>query len=207
MTQRIPVQRLVEGARQGDRGAFDELVKGFGSRLRASVDRWTRFRLGSRIDLDDVIQETFLRAYGSLDRFQFSEEDEAESFFRWLCGIAKRALGDLIRRAANREKPVSSVGGEARGPSQSQVLRRGERLDRLQSTLDKLPSDYRQVLTLSRLEGLSAQEIADRMGRTPNAVYHLIVRALKLLREEFGDTESLHLPDRPLRREGVDDGQ
>ena len=70
-----------------------------------------------------------------------------------------------------------------------------------QEALDALPPDHREVLVLSRLEGLAAEEIARRMGRTPNAVYHLIVRALALLRERFGATESLLLPDRPLRRE------
>ena len=206
MEEESTVQVLVDRARKGDREAFDEIVNRFRSRLRDSVERWSRFRLGPRVDVEDVLQETFLRAYRSLDRFKCPEQGNAELLFRWICGIAKRALGDLFRKAATHENSASSIERVSSGPSQSRVQRREERMDRLQEALDKLPPDYRQVLVLSRLEGLSAQEIADRMGRTPNAVYHLIVRGLQLLREQFGDTESFHLPDRPLRRErGGDD--
>jgi RNA polymerase sigma-70 factor (ECF subfamily) len=95
----------------------------------------------------------------------------------------------------------------ASGPTQSRVQRRQERFERLQAALDGLPPDYRRVLVLSRLDGLPAQEIARRMGRTSNAVYHLIVRGLQMLRDRFGDTDSFQLPDRPLRRgEGGDGG-
>ncbi len=201
MDQKFNVDELIDRARKGDRNAFDELTKRFSTRLRESVEKWSRFRLGNRVDADDVLQETFLRAYRSLERFEAPDRNNEESFLRWICGIAKRALGDLTRKTAYRENPAASIERVAGDPSQSRVQRREERLERLQRALDQLPPDYRRVLILSRLEGLSAQEIADRMGRTPNAVYHLIVRALQLLREQFGDTESLHLPDRPLRRE------
>jgi RNA polymerase sigma-70 factor (ECF subfamily) len=195
------IQGLVDRARAGDREAFDELVNRFRGPLRRSVERWSRFRLAPRFDVEDVIQETFLRAYRSLDRFNCSVEADPDLFLRWICGIAKRALGDLYRKGNQREKPASSIEPVASGPSASQMLQREERFDRFQEALDGLPPDYRRVLVLSRLEGLSAQEIAERMGRTPNAVYQLIVRALRMLRERFGDTESFHLPDRPLRRE------
>jgi RNA polymerase sigma-70 factor (ECF subfamily) len=200
------VDQLIDRARKGDRNAFDELVNHFSCRLRESIEKWSRFRLHTRVDADDVLQETFLRAYRSLERFEAADPKNEESFLRWICGIAKHALGDLARKAANCENPAASIERVAGEPSQSRVQRREERFDRLQRALDKLPPDYRRVLILSRLEGLSAQEIAERMGRTPNAVYHLIGRALQLLRERFGDTESLHLPDRPLRREGGDHG-
>lgn len=86
------------------------------------------------------------------------------------------------------------------------MLRRHERFDRLEAAVKKLTPEYRQVVLLSRIEGLSAKEIADRMNRSPNAVRHLIVRALRELRAHFGDTESLHLPDRRFPvGEGDDD--
>lgn len=206
VNRKFNVDELIDRARKGDRKAFDELTNRFSSRLRESIQKWSRFRLDTRVDAHDVLQETWVRAYRCLERFEATDPNNEESFLRWICGIAKRALGDLTRKTAYRENPAASIERVASEPSQSQVQRREERFDRLQTALDKLPPDYRRVLILSRLEGLSAQEIADRMGRTPNAVYHLIVRALQLLREQFGDTESLHLPDRPLRREGGDHG-
>ncbi len=201
------VQNLVDRARKGERKAFDELVTRFSPRLRESVEKWSRFQLGPRIDVDDVLQETFLRAYESLARYSPADPTDENAFLRWICGVAKRALGDLLRKAARHESPKSSIEQTATGPSPSRIERRDERFERFQDAIDKLPADYRKVLILSRIEGRSAQEIGERMGRTPNAVYHLIVRALELLRQQFGDTESLHLPDRRLRREGAGDGE
>jgi RNA polymerase sigma factor (sigma-70 family) len=74
------------------------------------------------------------------------------------------------------------------------MMRRGELLDRLQKALDGLPADYRRVLRGVLVEKLPLTEIARRMGRTPNAVSHLLLRANRRLRESFGDTQSLHLP-------------
>ena len=203
MKREATVEQLVDRARQGDRDAFDLLVSRSRDRLRDSVEKWTRFQLGPRLEVDDVLQETYLRAYRSLARFDPVGQVDDESFLRWTCGIAKHAIGDLLRKKRVREQPVSSIERAASGPSASGVLRREERFGRLADAIAKLPADYRQVLELSRLEGLPAEEIAERMGRTPNAVYHLIVRALKALRETFGDTASLHLPDRQLPLEGV----
>jgi RNA polymerase sigma-70 factor (ECF subfamily) len=195
-----PMQELLDRARRGDREAFDAIVRRLRSRLQGSIEKWSRLRLGPHVDVEDVLQETFLRAYRSLDRFEHKDGAGDETLVRWLAGIARHVLADLLRQAARGEATASSLEGAANGPSPSRLERREERLDRLQEALDALPPDYREVLVLSRLDGLPAEEIARRMGRTPNAVYHLIVRGLALLRERFGDTASLCLPDRPLRR-------
>ena len=199
------VQSLVDRARCGDREAFDELMKRFQQPLYDSVVSWLRFRVGPRVDIEDVIQDSFLRAYRSLDRFVCPDHDEDDAFLRWICGIAKHALGDLMRKAGREAPATLTIDPPTSGATESRVLRREERFDRLQRALDKLPSGYREALVLARLEGLTANEIAKRMDRTPDAVYQLIARGLNLLREEFGDTESLRLPDRHLRREGGDD--
>jgi RNA polymerase sigma factor (sigma-70 family) len=154
------------------------------------------------VDVEDVLQDTFVRAYQSLDRFACPDHDEDDAFLRWTCGIAKHALGDLMRKAGRTAPAALTTDPPASGATQSRVVRREERFDRLQRALDTLPSAYREALVLARLEGLTAKEIAARMDRTPDAVYQLIARGLDLLRQEFGDTESFHLPDRLLRREG-----
>jgi len=204
MENNFKVQSLVDRARSGDREAFDELVKRFQQPLYDSLASWLRFRVGPRVDIEDVIQDCFLRAYSSLDRFVCPDHDEEDAFLRWICGIAKHSLGDLMRKASREAPSTLMTDPPAGATTESRVLRREERFERCQKALDKLPSGYREALVLARLEGLSAKEIAKRMDRTPDAVYQLIARGLKLLREEFGDTESLHLPDRQLRREAED---
>jgi len=58
-----------------------------------------------------------------------------------------------------------------------------------------------------RVEGLEFEEAGRRMGRSPDAVKQLLYRALKKLRESFGDTESLHLPERSLLAEGPESAE
>ncbi len=67
-------------------------------------------------------------------------------------------------------------------------------MSRFQDALERLPPDYRTAIRLVRLEGLKIHEAAAQMNRTPNAVMHLLGRALKQLQDSLGDTESLNLP-------------
>lgn len=199
-------QRLVAQAREGDRQAFEELVARFRDRLSSSVQSWSRFQLGPPVDADEVIHETFIRAFRSLSSFEWRDDD---SFFRWLCGVAKRAMAQLFEDGQGHQG-AQAIGAAENvsnsGPSQSKVQRRHERFDRLEAALEKLAPEYREVLLLSRIEGLSAPQIAVRMNRSANAVRHLIVRALRELRDKFGDdTASFNLPDRQFHGAGEDD--
>lgn len=194
---------LLDRARAGEREAFDELLGGLEGRLRSTVEGWTRFQLGASVEMDDVLQETLVRAFRSLGRFDWQGED---SFFRWLCGIARKSLAQLIqeeRRARRAELPDDPTGHTS---TPTKTSRRGERFDRLEEALASLSPEYREVLLLSRIEGLRTKEIAARMHRTPNAVKHLLARALRALRSRFGETESLRLPrDRQFRFGRSDD--
>ena len=190
--------RLCERAKSGDPGAFETLTNESLSRLRASVETWSKFRLGPAIDVEDVLQETFLRASRSMTRFEWQGDD---AFFRWLCGIAKRALTQAIQDERRRMTSGSHPSIADSKPNQASVSRRTERFERLDSALRKLKPEYREVLVLSRIEGLKTKDIARRLDRSPNSIKHLMARALNELRSVFGDTESLHLPsDRHLGR-------
>ena len=72
---------------------------------------------------------------------------------------------------------------------------RDERLERLERSLQVLKPDEREAVRLSRLEGLRTKEIAERLEKSESAVKSLLFRALRKLKESFGDTESLHLPE------------
>ena len=86
--------------------------------------------------------------------------------------------------------------------SPSTAARREERFERLKNALERLSPEHGKVILLARVERIPGREIAVRMHRSPQAVAKLLSRALLKLKEEFGDTESLHLPDRTLRGEG-----
>ncbi len=72
--------------------------------------------------------------------------------------------------------------------------------------VDVVAHDHREVIQLARIEKLPFREIAARMHRSPGAVKLLLLRALRELKQRFGETESLHLPDRSLKCEGGNDG-
>ncbi len=96
----------------------------------------------------------------------------------------------------DRDVPGSSL-------TQGRALTRQERFDRLRSSLEALTPDQRKAVVLSRIDGLSTRDIAREMNRSEDAVRQLLTRALKQLKSSFGDTESLHLPDRSFREEGL----
>ena len=205
MAEQDATQILVDRAKSGDRTAFDELVGKFRARLHETVQSWTRFRIRPLLDVQEVLQETFIRAFQSIGDFESTHDD---AFFRWLCGIAKRALAQAAQdhRKVKEKQATTNFGGVANGgPTQSQALRRNERFDRLEHSLEKLRPEHRQVLILSRIKGLTVKEIADQMDRSPRTVKYFLACALRELKKHFGDTESFHLPDRQLETGGDHD--
>ena len=202
MEQAEPVEGLIERAKQGDREAFATLVREYEGRVRPWVQGRVFFYLGPKLDVEDVVQETFVRAFEALHRFRWRHDHE-DPFFVWLCGIARRVGLEFAQRSQRSRRLQTGHDIPAHRDSESAVLRRNERFDRLQESLRKLSPDYREVIRLARIEGLKTKEIAERMHRSPNAVKHLLVRALRQLGVEFGDTESLGLPRRrSLSEEG-----
>ena len=187
----------------GDGTAFDALTERFQERVRENIALQLRPESGVPLDVEEVLQETFVKAFKSLGRFEWQNED---SFYLWLCGIARNVM--LIqRKKARRERrlefPEQLAGS---GTSPSRMMRRRERMDRLEIALSKLSPEYREALRLSRLKGLRVKEIAQRMNRTECSVSHLLARGTMELKKLFGDTESLHLPHQAFNVEGEDDG-
>ncbi|MBI4601972.1 MAG: sigma-70 family RNA polymerase sigma factor [Planctomycetes bacterium] len=198
-----PTEGLVRRAQEADREAFDEVARRHRERLRAFAGSRLGPEVQGRIEPDDVVQETFAWALRSLGRLRWRGE---EAFAGWLFTIAKRVILKEVARGACR--PVLSLDRDPAGrdPSPSKALRRGERFERLEGALRGLSPEHRRVIELARLEGVPVREIARRLGRSPDAVSQLLRRALAKLREAFGDTESLSLPDRALDPRGEGDG-
>jgi RNA polymerase sigma-70 factor (ECF subfamily) len=193
MTEKSREKALVERAQQADRAAFDELTGSVGDALITRIRRRIGRELRPRLDPEDVLQETYLRAFRSIDTFQWKGE---RSFESWLYGIALNIILHTAREQGKRNVLRITREPQTDGSSPSQRQRREERFDRLEAAVNTLSTDYRTVVRLARLEGLSIAEIAERMNRTPGSVRNLLLRAMKQLRESFGDTESLGLPDR-----------
>ena len=125
---------------------FDAVAAMYRVRLLAFVRTRLGERLARRTEPEDVLQETLLTAFESLDRFEWRGE---RSLFSWLATIAEYEIRGLGR--GRRPDPLEldrDVAGSA--PSPSRVLRREERLARLERALDVLEEPHRTVVRLVR---------------------------------------------------------
>ena len=191
----IGTQALVAKAQAGDREAFGGLVARYEDQLRERLGLRMRWQVRGKTELDDVLQETFLRAFESIAHFKWHDENR---FIRWLLSIAENRIRDTVKGPRGKEVFEFHEQSTAECASPSRLARRDERFDRLKESLAHLSADHREVILLSRIEGLKIREVAQRMNRSQSAVKNLLLRALHELKSSFGDTESIHLPDRRL---------
>ncbi|HAK97197.1 MAG TPA: hypothetical protein DCM87_19960 [Planctomycetes bacterium] len=193
---------LLQEARRGDRKAFERLIAAVEPRLDACIAARTGERLKQTLDVEDIKQETLLRAFSGIDGFAGEDED---SLVRWLAGIAEHVI--LYRRQRADVRGTARIEGDipAADDTPSRTMRREERFERLKNAIAALSPEHREVIVLARVDRLPGTEIAHRMNRSRTAVAQLLSRALKKLRERFGDTESLSLPDRSLSEGGSDE--
>ncbi len=97
MNEQDHSRQLIDKAQAGDRAAIEELAQCYEGPLHAVVRAKLGPRLEARVEVEDIVQETLLRAFKSLSGFRWREQD---SFIRWLSRIA----GNVIHEVAKREK-------------------------------------------------------------------------------------------------------
>jgi RNA polymerase sigma-70 factor, ECF subfamily len=170
--------QLVRSAQAGDRRAFEQLVTMHIDRLYAVVIRL----VGDRYVAEEVVQETFLRAWRSLGRFEGRSQ-----FFTWLYQIgvneAKRTLERRSARPAQAplDEAPSPPADERQAPqarAESSDLRHA-----LEAAIMALPIDYRMPLVLRDVEGLSTAEAARAMDLGEAAFKSRLHRARLAVRE------------------------
>ncbi|AMO22106.1 RNA polymerase sigma factor RpoE [Ramlibacter solisilvae] len=174
---------LVERATAGDQRAFELLVLKYQRRIERLIGRMVR-----DADLvEDIAQETFIRAYRALGQFR----GEAQ-FYTWLYRIAvntaKKALVDLkrdplvsetaLKAGSEDEDETSAVENELTSAETPEtVLAAKEIAATVNSAMEALPDELRQAVTLREIEGLSYEEIAEVMNCPIGTVRSRIFRA------------------------------
>jgi RNA polymerase sigma-70 factor, ECF subfamily len=173
---------LVERTVAGDQKAYELLVMKYQRRIERLIGRMVR-----DADLvEDIAQETFIRAYRALAQFR----GEAQ-FYTWLYRIAvntaKKALGDLKRdplvsenalRGGDDEDETSAVENElTTAETPETVLAAKEIAAAVNSAMEALPDELRQAVTLREIEGLSYEDIAEAMNCPIGTVRSRIFRA------------------------------
>ncbi len=196
MSRDPSTQDLIRDAQSGLAEARALLIERHRAPLRDHIRARIGNHLKTRVEVEDVLQETFAKAFDLLPTFGWRGED---SFLQWLRRISLNEILRLAKRERRRGFiSIDAAAEPAAGSSPSHEARREERFARLEAALGGLSPEHREVIVLARIQGLRLAEVAKRMGRTPNAVAQLLGRALAKLKEAFGETESLSLPPRSL---------
>jgi RNA polymerase sigma-70 factor (ECF subfamily) len=178
---------IVAQARTGDAKAFNELLQ----RYERKIFRLALHITQNREDAEDVLQETFLKAYQHLDQFQGQSK-----FYTWLVRIAvNEALMRLRRRRPERTVSLDeevkteedSLPREVAdwSPNPEQQYNQAELREILTRTIQGLPASFRTVFVLRDVEGLSTEETAEALDLSIPAVKSRLLRARLQLRERL----------------------
>jgi RNA polymerase sigma-70 factor (ECF subfamily) len=192
-------RHLVVLAKEGDQSALNQLYSVYAERVRWMV----RFRMGkelrSQLESMDLVQDTLIYVLSRLDNFTYTNEGE---FVRWISKIAENELRGSLRklhadkRDIRKEVRLDNNGRTTEGgyiklhePIQattpSMVLSRKEDLTKLEKAMDELKPEYREVIVLTKIEGLSYQEIGQKIDKSSDAVRMLATRAMSELTTIF----------------------
>jgi RNA polymerase sigma-70 factor (ECF subfamily) len=187
-------------AREGQAEALESLLTGYRSYLRLLASTCVGPDLQCKADASDVVQETLLKAHSNFHQFRGTTEGE---WIAWVRSILARNIADLHRRYGyagrdvHREQSLDANLGRsslalrnlvpARGPSPSGEAEVREAGVLLADALDAMEPDAREVIVLRSIQELPWAEVAERMGRQPDAVRQLWTRALKRLGAALGE--------------------
>lgn len=171
---------LIDRAKQGDRGAFRELVERHQRRAHAVALALVR----DENDAREVVQEAFLRVHKGLPTFQ-----HGSSFFTWLYRIVSNLSIDAIRkpgRAVEDLEPPENFddGGlpfSAHGLDPSDMVYRRQLDERIGVALAELPPYHRGVILMRELEGMSYEEMAEAMGVSKGTIMSRLFHARQKL--------------------------
>ena len=188
--------RQIRAARAGDHAAREALFARYLAPVREIVARRLGRDLRQFTDIEDVLQESMLDAYGRIEHFR----DEAEGkFIHWLAQIVENNIRDLRRRfevrrvGANRRLSSGDTSGgiapAAPGPSPSQCARAAELEVAFGQALAELHPQYRRLILMREVRGLSYEEIADELDyarvETPRQKLAVAKKKLRALLARF----------------------
>jgi RNA polymerase sigma-70 factor (ECF subfamily) len=177
---------LVARVRNGDSRAFDLLVRKYQHKIIGLISRYVH----DWAECEDVAQEAFIRAYRAIGNFRGDS-----AFYTWLYKIAvNTAKNHLV--ATRRRPPAEDIDAETAVQFDSGMrlrddatpeheLARHEIEQTVFATVEKLPEELRDAITLREVDGLSYEEIAERMGCPIGTVRSRIFRAREAIDEKL----------------------
>ena len=175
-------------AREGDEAAFEALVVRHSRRAFLLAFRMS----GNEQDAEDIVQESFLRAYRQLSRFQARAD-----FGTWLYRIVANCAVDLLRARRSRPGPASPDRLDAWAstavsatPAPDRLAASADIQRRVRAALDDLSPVERAAFSLRHAEGRSIKEIGRMLNLGVSATKHAVFRAVRKLRRRLGPVKS-----------------
>jgi len=201
-TVNFQTQRLVTLAKDGDQSALNKLFEVYNERILRIVRMRMGQELRSKQESMDIVQDAFISALRSLDNFTYQNEGD---FLRWVSKIVENRIRDNIeklhanKRDVRKEIPLSNTSATQDtfvgtfepidNTTPSLIMSNGEGLNKLEKAISELKPEYREVIILTKIEGLSHKEVGEKLGKSPDAVRMLLTRAMSTLSENFESTE------------------
>ncbi|MBI2820801.1 MAG: RNA polymerase sigma factor [Acidobacteria bacterium] len=164
------VVSLVEKAKEGDRAAFEGLMRAYAGFVYSLAFRM----LGERAEAEDVFQETFLSAWSHMESFR-----TGGNFTAWIKRIATNLCIDRLKAQRRRQATMASgeIGQIPPPARQEQAAEPGDRLALVNRLLAELPAHHRAAVVLFYLEGRSVEEAARTLKQKPGTVKVWLFRA------------------------------
>ncbi|MEE8255009.1 MAG: RNA polymerase sigma factor RpoE [Nitrosomonadaceae bacterium] len=180
-------QQLVERAQRGDKRAFDLLVIKYQRKLARLLSQFIR----DAAEVEDITQETFIKAYRSLPSFRGES-----AFYTWLYRIGINAAKNFLVAQGRRASTTNGFdiedaenfeeGSQLRelNTPESELMSR-QIAQTIHQTLQELPEELRTAITLREIEGLSYEEIANIMSCPTGTVRSRIFRAREAIADKL----------------------
>jgi RNA polymerase sigma-70 factor, ECF subfamily len=198
----VGVDSLLDRARRGDEHDLGRLLTLYRNYLTILATTQLDGRLRRRVSPSDLVQEAMLGAYRDFGKFRGNSERELLAWLRQILinclhhaydahiqagrrDVRREVSLDDMNRALDRSVVRLAHVLADQGPSPSAPTRERERAVAIADQLGKLRPDDRDVIVLRNLQGLSFEEVAERMGRKPGAVRMLWLRAIERFRQVY----------------------
>jgi len=187
MTEREKDHSLVQRVQRGDKVAFEMLFTKYQRRVSRLVSRFVR----SDAEVEDIVQESFIKAYRALGSFRGDS-----AFYTWLYRIAVNTAKNYL--VASSKRPISLTQFEKNDDDdfeedhfmsdaatpESELITK-QIAETVNKTMNELPADLREAIMLREIEGMSYEDIADSMGCPIGTVRSRIFRAREAISQKI----------------------
>lgn len=169
--------RIIEKVLKGDRECFRILIERYQKKIYTQIKR--KYYIEDD-DMDDIIQDTFIKCYKNLHSFKLGR-----AFYPWLYTIALNITKDYLKKIMTNKSHLKETYEDLKHEfhKKDEIYELGE-LDGIRETISDLSREYKEVLVL-RAEGLSYQEISEKISIPIGTVMSRLNRARKIILEKY----------------------